>query len=264
MRRTCAYLKFHRHSFNSLRCLQYWSAVFKNRGIEYFLLCDLEPPQLPSLQGAVPLKSDTKLRQRLAGKLAANWVNAGAAHLTCFTHSLSNGFTDFWNIDADDTIFFASPNSIADGLRKVEDYSNLENIDSISLDMYQTFQWHWSFGVAFTRNTREYQSLLDSISADTIARAYPTINGGKPFIRNEDGLPYCLPGYNGNIDWYFTLMRDRQDIEARSFYFEDSYFAHVGIFGYDTIGQLTNGTYYWSKGRLWDRPINADCIRFDL
>lgn len=238
--------------------------MVRRLGIDAFLLCDLDESKTPKFSELVPLRSCSDLRLSLKGKLADKWVNAGAAHLTCFKHSVSSGYTDFWNIDADDTMFFEDPSVLASGMRLVEDHALQLGIDCFSLDMYQTFQFHWSFGMTFVRNSTNYLLLTQNIHADDVVRSYPAINQGNAFVRKEDGLIYRLIGYNGNIDWFFTFMRDKKMINANSFYFENSHFAHVGIFGYDALGQLVNGVYYWRNGKIWGRPIANDCVKFEL
>ena len=234
------------------------------RDVDIFLLCDWEISNAPVFERVELLRSDHALRESLKAKLADKWVNAGAAHLTCFTHSVANGYTDFWNIDADDTMFFEGGDALVAGMRAVEEYALRNETECFSLDMYQTFQFHWSFGMTFTRNSRNYVALIDQINTEDVARSYPPVNEGNPFVRQEDGLIYRLIGYNGNIDWFFTFMRDQNLINAKSFYFEKAHFAHVGIFGYDPLGQLVNGVYHWREGRIWDRPVMKDCIGFYL
>jgi outer membrane protein assembly factor BamB len=226
------------------------------------LVCDLDSvPFRPEVVGRL-LPSDPALHQGLTDHFQPKWVNAGAAHMTCFSHARSRDHASFWNIDADDTMFFIPPEALAIGMRRVEEYAGAQGVDCLSLDMYQTFQYHWSFGVTFVRNTRDYVALVKNIAQEEVARAYPAVNDGKPFVSKEDGFLYARPGYNGNVDWYFTYMRDRGIINAKSFYFENTHFAHVGVFGYDQLGQLVNGVYHWRDGKLWNRPVMHDCIQF--
>lgn len=263
MEKPAIYLKFNRTTLNSYSCLNYWLEVARLTNYDLFFLCDLEIEKFPRSLLPILLCTEPQMRRLLEGKLAKKWVNAGAAHLTTFSHSRSNGFASFWNVDADDTLFLMPPEKLIMGMHKVEEYSESNRVDSFSLDMYQTFQFHWSFGVTFTRNTVDYLNLIKLIDKYEVAATYPKVNEGNPFVRKEDGLLYCLSGFNGNIDWFFTFMRDRNLISAKSFYFNDSCFAHVGVFGYDELGQLVNGVYQWRDGKLWGRPVVAGCVGFD-
>jgi hypothetical protein len=208
------------------------------------------------------IPSEEKLRLRLANRLEKKWVNAGAAHLTTFSHARKNGITHFWNIDADDTIFLQTPEAIARKLAEVEQYALANKLDCFSLDMYWTFQKHWSFGVTFTSLCNaDYLTLIDKVDNDELKELYKPQYGGEADIVN--GMGELMPGACGNIDWYFTYLRDKGLINARSFYIEDTYFAHLKYrLDFDNIGQLVNGIYYWKDGLLWGRPIAPDCIGF--
>lgn len=263
MIRRAIYLKFHQQSFNAYACLRWWVEVARSLGGDLFVLCDLDSQKVPEDLRGYLLRSDEVLRAAMKSKLAEKWINAGAAHLTCFAHAHRQGYEEFWNIDADDTMFLMEKDAVVRSLHAAEQVARAQQIDCFSLDMYQTFQVHWSFGVTFTRRSKDYLGIVASIDPQAVVAAYPPVNDGQPFVRKEDGLVYRLIGYNGNIDWFFTYMRDRQLINARSFYIENAYFAHVGIFGYDPLGQLINGVYHWRDGKLWDRPVMADCIKIE-
>lgn len=259
------YLKFNRITMNSIKCLNFWVEVCEGMNGPLIILSDLDENSLVSTFDAditkFIVRTPEHLRKRLDGRLAPNLINVGAAHMATVQHAKSHNYECLWNIDADDTIFFHSPAEVMAKMEEIKAYAVAEQIDCFSLDMYYTHRNHWSFGMTFMDLRRvDYLSLVDTISLDWVMNRYPPQHNGLPVLENNLGK--YNPGAIGNIDWFFTYMRDTGMIKAKSFYIENGYFAHVGVFGYDIVGLLVNGIYHWQNGKLWEYPIASDCIKF--
>lgn len=136
-------------------------------------------------------------------------VNAGIAHLTTFLHARSREYDFFWNIDADDTRFCLSAERTAGLLERAGGYAEENELDCFSLDMHtsRTAGQHWSFGVTYTRNRRDWLPILFSHAND------------RGYQEKDLGLRF-------NIDWYFTYIRSLGELKIETFYFENLKFIH--------------------------------------
>lgn len=260
------YLKFNRLSGNALKCLQYWIQVCIAGKYVPIFVCDL-PKDVTgqafsetisnALQPSYP-----ELRQFFDGYLENAWINAGAAHMSVFRHAQSVGGRTFWNIDADDLMFFQPPEKVAAKLREVQAYADANAYDCFSLDMYHSFYRHWSFGVTYTSLARQdYFARLKELDPKQVVKDYPVILETQ--LRNLDGKPLDPAEGHGNLDWYFTSLRDRKMIKAGSFYVDETYFSHLHSQQPYWLNLFTGCcVYFWHDGKLWDTPIAEDCVRF--
>lgn len=89
------------------------------------------------------------------------------------------------------------------------DYAEKSGLDCFSLDMYtsRTGGQHWSFGVTYTKNRRDWLSILNFHADD---REYLEKKWGQRF----------------NMDWYFTYIRSLGELKLETFCFENLKFIH--------------------------------------
>ena len=180
--------------------------------------------------------------------------------MTTFLHARDNGYKNFWNIDADDSGLYAKPRKIAKILNHVKNYSNENNLDMISLDIWRTFELgtHWSFGLVYTNNSINWIEIMKNHCRDkTFFDKYKNVFSGI------------------NIDWYCTYLREIGAAKIETFCVENLRMIHHTN---DTYINPAGGLKYWEKGRcylpvLYDAfnmkdsgslPIPEDIINFDV
>ena len=145
-------------------------------------------------QGLATLNLGEKLIMQKSD-LATGEIAIGCpSHLTTFYHAKQNNIKEFWNIDADDTMFALEPEDIMSILQNVENYSKTNNIDAMSLDMWhsRTRQRHWSFGITYINNFSEIFNILDSLTNTDWQNNYKD----------------CDVAFN--LDWFFTYLKDEK------------------------------------------------------
>lgn len=188
-------------------------------------------------------------------------VNACFAHLTTFLHARNQDYDFFWNIDADDTQLCMSVGRIAELLGHARDYAEKNKLDCFSLDMHmsRTGGKHWSFGVTYTKNRKDWLVILHS------------------HVNDREYLEKDLE-QRFNIDWYFTYIRSQQELRIETFYFENLKFIHYhfeNIFADPTIWGLLHWkdnelrlpmleTFSSKESKLGRYPIPKDSIRLEL
>ena len=260
------YLKIDRWDFNTVRCFQKWINTINELNADFVVICDKPELQKEILRKITFnnsnikfIKSERKLTKSIIGKICSpRWYNAGCAHLTTFLHAKANNIKEFWNIDADDTMFLCDSKRTANLIKTVETYAKTNNVDVFSLDMWRsrTRKKHWTFRVTYTRNIEKIVELLKNETG--------TWNG--PYEKLMDTL---------NVDWYFTYLKDSTLLNIQTFYVENCRFLHCG----DFLGNIFGACLcYWENGyvyfpfidgltknrKLSQIPIADDCVKFDL
>ncbi|WGL51915.1 hypothetical protein P5P86_18425 [Nocardioides sp. BP30] len=267
------YLKVNRRSRMSQRCMRWWAAFADAVGAEVHLLCDWGPEDLAtwlpeSLAGASVVPTDAGSRERVHHKVSPFWRPAGAAQMATFADAAERGYQTFWAIDGDDTLFLAEPEVVGERLLAVQDWVEETGADSASLDFYQTYQNHWSFGVACFRMEADYVGLLEGVDPRHVAETYPSQGADLQTWGTRDATGRFYPVAAVpllNLDVIFQYLRDQGSLTARSFYLEDVYFLHAGMpqtNATDLSGFTLRGVYHWKNGFLWDDPIDPVCLRF--
>lgn len=123
-------------------------------------------------------------RQSFAGEIrgsfAPPFVNIAFALLTPLLHAQRQGFAEFWNIDADDILYYCAPDYLSLCLEHIAEYALSQDIDLCSQDMHaslnRTGSCPWSSGVTFTHSHGSLCSLRQLISHihDEQLRTYTT------------------------------------------------------------------------------------------
>jgi hypothetical protein len=232
-----AFLKFNRDDASSLVCLFYWLEIFKD--YELFLICDLfrenspVPENLKQLLQNKNIKiknTDYSLRTQTDHLFSKGWkVKASCANLTCF-NLLDPTDTDFWIIDADDTMFLTRDfDLIRTKLLDAENILNKEQLDGLSLDFYREAHDQWSFGVCLLSSTIDLNKLKDATLFKT------------PIV---------------NLDGAFDHLRKQQEYKLKSFIIDECGFQHL----INKFPELDGGIYYWKNKKLWNIPLKDDII----
>lgn len=267
------YLKVNRRSRMSTRCMRWWAAVAQAVGAEVHLLCDWGDDDLAAwlpenLAGASVVPTDARSKEAVRHKVSPFWRPAGAAQMATFVDAAERGYPTFWAVDGDDTIFLEDPEEVGERLRAVQTWVEETGTDAASLDFYQTYQNHWSFGVVCFRTGADYFGHLAGVDPKRVATAFPAHASEKWTWgrRDEEGRFYPVSAVPLlNLDVIFQYLRDEGLLTARSFYLEDINFLHAGMpqsNDTDVSGFTLRGVYYWKDGLLWDDPIDPTCLKF--
>ena len=177
------------------------------------------------------VNSDYELGQHLAC-LKPRKRGMAMANLTGIT--LSQDADAFWMIDADDTMFLnCSFDRVRDKLRIAESQFAQQGLDAYSLDFYRNKTNGWTFGVALLSSKID-PAILKTVSGDEM-------------------MSYGGPR---NIDTAFHVLWKRGDLKCANFVFGGMAFQHT----HNNYELMPEGVYYWSKGRLWDQPLQSDVV----
>lgn len=232
------YLKINRTDKFAIENLSRWIDYFVlTRDIDIYINCDNDD-LIKTIKEEILLSDRCEFIQseksNRAKRIISNiiyeprWYNAGYAHLTTFLHSADNHYDSFWNIDADDTQMFLSPDRVLEVKLQVENYAKNNNIAVFSLDMWPTVKKklgypQWSFGVTYTDGSIDWLNLFYNY-------------GGK---------------YKAvNIDGFFTLLRQNEQITIESFYVENMKYIH---YSNDIHSKPINSyLYHWKDGKLFN------------
>lgn len=262
------YLKINRDNDFALICLQYWIDIINLLDADFYIICDncklkykvLKNVTFKNLNIKFIKSKNPSLESVVKMMATPMWENAAYAHLTTFYHSKLHGFRDFWNIDADDAMFLASPPKMAEKIQAIEDYAKKNKVDNFSLDMHtsKSRDRYWSFGITYTQNNLDYFELF---------RKYSSLEWRKHSAFSMDK--------EFNIDRYFTFLRDKKIANNKIFCLNKCYFIHYGNF---LVRRNHFGIYYWEAGKFTlpillngfgdkkygELPIAKSVIEFEL
>ncbi len=234
------YLKINRDEEYTYLSLQHWLDTIALKKHDFFILCDNQKLERNVLRKIVFADSNIKFirsmrnakLQKIVEKIATKWWSkATFAHLTTFFHARKNSITNFWNIDADDTMFVLDTKDIDNVLTNVEDYSVQNGIRAISLDMWhsRTRMKHWSFGITYINNFYEVYDICEELADSSWQKNYTE----------------CEIAFN--LDWFFTYLKEFKHYRIESFYVSNCLFIHWGNFLINPIG---SNVCYWQDGYL--------------
>lgn len=213
------YLKFNSANFHyNIASLEHWINIVNAMGGDYYIICDnknLERQILSQLKfdnsNIKFIQSDNTISSKLIKAIAIPfWRKAARAHLTTFYHAQKIGLNSFWNIDADDTMFFDEASNVAAALKIVQKYAVENNINCFSLDMHSSYfnGILWNFGVTFVYDT------------GACIKAIKEIDG-----RMKQETPYC------GADNYFRHLKNKNLLNCKTYNINNCYFVHWGQWG---------------------------------
>lgn len=173
------YLKYNSRRYScGLFCLSYWMEVARCCKAPIFIVCDDPECKAQIRSHVLTRRSDARLitsnRSRYADLIGSNfegrWVNTAHALLTPLLDAKSRGFNEYWNIDADDLLYFAPPEDTALYLEQIAAHAVSAHIDMFSQDIVTSrYPGHrWSFGVTYVQTHDRYADLdvlMDQLSA---------------------------------------------------------------------------------------------------
>lgn len=241
------YLKINRDTGYTIRNLKRWLKIAAARKTKCFLICDNERLK-ENVVKAIDMESYSDLgvewmesiRSKQALNLIGNmanerWKNAGLAHLTTFLHAEKQGYTSFWNIDADDTMMCIDQARAADCLEKAETYAEKNGIDIFSLDMWrsQSRGRSWSFGITYVRGDNDWEEIITR-NFDYLGKTSRSfVNGVSP----------------KNIDEFFAYIRKEDSrIRIETFCIKNLLFVHYSD---DFLFQpIQSGIYTWKEDEI--------------
>lgn len=270
------YLKVNINKYFSLTCIQFWLNLAAIYDARLYIICE-KPEIITEISkncrfGSVSLEEYARARKMendplfvgayfdkltdFAKRLVKpGWVKAAVSHLTTFQHAAENGFKSFWNIDADDTLFFTpSETGLKEAFQKVESVAT--DYDCVSLDMWNSLNrgQHWSFGVAYIHATSLWQNILES-NIERVHTVWKEIN---------------LPERVHNLDYYFTSLSTEALIKTFTFYINKASFCHYGIYLAGMVIYPGMGLNYWSDKMIIfpilniSVPIADSTVKIDI
>ena len=230
------YLKINRNEAYTIKNLEHWlETVSIDREAKTFILCDSEnvralvkdTVEKYSVEYIESFSDNSEVRGVVRGIADERWENAAFAHLTTFFHARDNGFNEFWNIDADDTLICLNDKRTYECLDRAREYAKAHGIDVFSLDMWasKTGGMHWSFGITYTNNTKKWIDTIKRYSSDDY---------------KDKNQPM-------NIDGRFSIIKKNEG-GIGTFYFENMTFLH---YSNDFMRRpCASGVYRWNNGRM--------------
>lgn len=265
---TAFYLKINRNENYAIACINHWFKIAEAMNADCYIICDNK-----ALQKRVNCEVDSRHIEKkfLPSVNKPNIINnicnslwakkAGNAHLSTFYYAKAQGFREFWNIDADDTMFLLNAKKCTKILAQVASYARAHKIHAFSLDMWhsRTLGTHFSFGITYTSFDCDWFKILES-------------NKDSKWQEKMMGLD------NGsfNLDWFFTYLGNAGAARVANFYIENAFFIHFGDFFVNRLA-LGLGVSHWQKGKLrfpllleiygskrfGEIPIAKNCVKFD-
>lgn len=240
------YLKVHRDTHWTIRCLQHWVNIVESMKGDFIIICDNDKLEKKIYKNIIfpngnvkMIKSTTKPFKNISKYLAKNWQPAGNAHLTTFYHSKKVGIKNFWNIDADDTMICLEPQRAAEMLNKASFFAQQAGLSAFSLDMHTSRMKgrYWSFGVSFIQHNIDWFDIMHTyIATDS----------------QHVELPF---GSTLNLDFFLSHLKKCYGIKIGSFYAENLFFLHCPTPSRDfiTIPFISSIIHY--KEAQFCRPI---------
>lgn len=248
---TAFYLKINRNTDTAFRNLERWIQVAYLFDRDCYIICDKEDI-VASIYDKDILYGNTSIIKSISDEqvkkvvqrfsIGNRWFEAALAHMTTFYHSRKYGYDYFWNIDADDTFICLSIDRVKEMLEKCEEYTKFQATDCLSLDMWRTIfkGLHWSFGITFTRNEKEWIKLIEMHSLDA------------EFQRMEINS-------RSHIDGFFTYLKSAESsLKIDTCYFENLVFIHDS--GELIMNPVNGAIYHWLCGKL-HLPLVEHCFK---
>lgn len=233
------YLKINREAPYTLECIQMWLDIAAQMGADYYIVCDNKWLEHKVLKTCLFEDRNIKfipsygrsLRQTADRLYTGNWRFATHAHLTPFYHAKKMGYQSFWSVDADDTSFLMEYERTSQALIQVEQYVKEKGVSAMSLDMWfsRTHGKHWSFGVTFINDNVGFIDIFQN-----------TVS--KEWMKHYQEMETAF-----NLDWFFTYLKDFEDIKIETFYIERCWFIH---WGNSLINPFYSWVNYWENGKI--------------
>lgn len=216
------YLKVNREEGYSIRSLKHWINIVKcDDNGKYVIICDkdsLKERIIKEIEGTSSddfissNRTESRLIEITKNNTSDFWNNASYSHLTTFLDAEERKITEFWNIDADDTLFCVSEDRVVDILHKAREYAKENGIHAFSFDMSRSRRngKFWTFGVTYTDNSVDwFKGMMDHC----YEKYYE--NAGYSALK----LPEC-------IDTYFSYLDTVTQLNMGTFYVENCKFVH--------------------------------------
>ena len=256
------YLKINNTTKENLNIFLHWVKIVNEVGADYFILVDSEDVKqkiiaLYTENGySEPSNFISSYREKLYGICeffcTDFWLNTAYAHLTPYVHAKENGYSGFWAIDADDTVFYTSPSVCASLLNIAERYAIEKQLNVFSLDMWHSNllatidMYHWSFGVVFSNMNIDYMKIFSDCNVLLTERVMSTVRS-------------CFYGER-NIDTYFSVVIKLGCLSASSFCFEGLWIEHFN----NWVSLYNQGKieYEWHFRDVIEVPVDESVITF--
>ena len=226
------YLKINRDHPTSFDCIQHWMDVIEKLGGFIYFVCDdqdmkeglFKKPCFFHSNNFEFIKSDSRYLKKEIFEILKNtdkqrlWMRIAHSMMTPFVHAQKHKFNNIYNIDADDIAILIRPDLLAKAFIQMEGVAEKKLVDCLNFDMFvsKTFGVHWSFGVVYVRNPENclaiFKKNIDWRFNDKLIAKF--------------NVQY-IEKYNFNVDWYFTYLRDTNQLKLDTFYIENAVVVHM-------------------------------------
>lgn len=213
------YLQINREAPYTLDCIQMWLYVAEKLGAEYWFLCDnyrlahrvLKSCSFPDLNIRFICSKNLHIQKQAEYLCSQGALPLTKAQLTPFYHAKENRIKQFWKIDADDTMFLASPEKIAKAMEQVVKITEEHGNAAVSYDMWFTHMsgQHWSFGITYISGKLDFTEVFSKIK-------------DKSWM---DEMKKYTDWFN--LDWFFTYLREK-GVPLGIFHLDECMFIHWG------------------------------------
>ncbi len=213
------YLQINREAPYTLDCIQMWLYVAEKLGAEYWFLCDnyrlahrvLKMCSFPDSNIRFIRSKNLRILKQARYLCSQGALPLTKAQLTPFYHAKKNRIEQFWKIDADDTMFLASPEKISKAMEQVAKITEKQGKAAVSYDMWFTHMSgrHWSFGITYISGKLDFTEIFSKLKDKS------WMNEMKQYT---DWF---------NLDWFFTYLREKK-VPLGVFHLDECLFIHWG------------------------------------
>lgn len=242
------YLKVNRTEPFALDCLQHWvDAIAVMHGEhKIYVVCDKEELKAEilssicfwgtSFEMLASNRTSPELDLIVSNVTDDKWRNAGFAHLTTFLHARDHGYSEMWNIDADDTMFCLDATRAAEIFETAEKEANANQIDFLAFDIWTTklAGRHISFGVTYVKNPAAWMETMLNHCEKYGA-----------FTETEEAKE---AEFTRIVDKFISYLSRNSIMRAKAFYVENLRFIHSDNLYRDTF--IQQELYHWKDGIL--------------
>lgn len=228
------YLKTNSCEKWAINNLHIWMKVGVTLGYPIYIVCDKDTliEEIKKLEfyesvSIIPSVRTGEIKKVTDAIATEGWKKAAHAHLTTFYDAYERGYSDFWNIDADDIFLCLPIDRIVELLIKVEDKAESSNDVCTSLDMWYSRSegTYWSFGITFVRRVGLWKNWISG---------------------------YCdFNNWNaefGNVDNYFGFLAREKCKGINLWYCDNLIFFHQD----NDLGRrlIRSGIYHFHDGKV--------------
>ena len=240
------YLKFNQNERVLHQCANIWLEIISEMENPYVCFIVDKDNIIERLKAEVNFRGvphefiksqrDSNELQSVVRVLSPMWHNAGYAHLTTFWHAREHGYKNFWNLDGDDMVLYATPHKVAQMFYAIKDYAEKNQLDAFGLDTWNTvnppMSEGWTYGISYISNRINWIDLM-----------MDSVDGFSKIHKQPD------PRWNIDVFTNYLSMIEKV-INTKMFYCENLY-AVLNSVASPYLQPCFGSLRYWHKGYLY-------------